>query len=911
MQPPEESDHGSPQRSMASFPKRSSSPTTSTTVPPNYIKPHSENPTTTPHPPPPVYKERAPRTDFAVIGFSNRQSSLEVLVESLKEFDREKERLARREAGQGIASFLQNVCELDVRCIPGADWQNALARQAREKEAQPTLGDASIKEVDDGESNEKDEAEVEEEVDEGDSNPDSIAIATPAPIRITDRVTPAITARQLFAPRSKDENSSSDDEEKGITTNTKLPANATARPMSGKAVPAPELPIRAKLFGASSGTSPGQGPLLTPVKEYVEMNELEDQVGGGEGEGQAKKKKKKKNKKKKNKGKQVAAGEKKEDIEKEEDEEGEKQEVDKEEEEKEEVEKVIGLGIAVSEDSKATPQPEPEVELEAGDTSSNNTGTGTLEVVTENLDSSASQPIHPGPESMTTETALELDEDKSEVPILPKDTERDSKNLTPKHKKGKQERNAQLKVRRSKKANAKILARETSPRVVFQPEQSKETDKGPESTDTSSPRQTTVHPAIAEKTSNLGSPASIATSNLEITPGGSVEEIEAAEVLTSMHDGPQPPLGSSSPEITITKVMDTERVDKAVSELPDVSEQPTKEEAKAAITVETPNETPLEDDLITPANGTTPQFPKHAYPTQSPARRVPSANIRSPLFHSTVASPEEKVTTNKDAGDNAEVEADQVIPDTTDSNALVPTRPNTPALGSSECTIEKGGGEGKESVVVSEESIKPQTATFDDEKGETAALMPCPVVNDDPRTLQNVKMNRAYTLHMSVKAAPLPNQNDKPRLAGIGPAPTPIESTSAEAYKQGTVKVFTAETFGDFFGCYKALRRQIAEQVGRGEYGYGNEQGLGLYHYKTDKTASFFVEGVDPMWEDKQCGHGGKIVITGSSVSVSSIPSDPKSMVIIKLPNTRVISTNSSDRPEFLQPHRHARGWSL
>jgi hypothetical protein len=378
-----------------------------------------------------------------------------------------------------------------------------------------------------------------------------------------------------------------------------------------------------------------------------------------------------------------------------------------------------------------------------------------------------------------------------------------------------------------------------------------------------------------------------------------------------MHDGPQPPLRSSSPKITITKVKGVETNDAKMPKLSEVSEQDAKEATKANISVGTPDETPAEDDLITPADGTTPQFPKHAYPTQSPARRITSVSTRSPLFQSTVASPEDKETTKKEAGDNAEVEADQVISDTADSNALVPTRLNTPAPDSSECTIEKGGGEGKESIVVSEESIKPQTATFDEEKGETAALMPSPIVNDDPRTLQNVKMNRAYTLHMSVKASPLPNQNDKPRLAGIGPAPTPIESTSAEAYNQGTVKVFTAETFGDFFGCYKALRRQIAEQVGRGEYGYGNEQGLGLYHYKTDKTASFFVEGVDPMWEDKQCCHGGKIVTTGSSVSVSSIPSDPKSMVIMKLPNMRMISTNSLDRPEFLQPHRHAHRWSL
>jgi hypothetical protein len=98
-----------------------------------------------------------------------------------------------------------------------------------------------------------------------------------------------------------------------------------------------------------------------------------------------------------------------------------------------------------------------------------------------------------------------------------------------------------------------------------------------------------------------------------------------------------------------------------------------------------------------------------------------------------------------------------------------------------------------------------------------------------------------------------------------------------EKYTETLTTVFTADTFGDFFGCWMALRRQIAGLVKRsieplhsGQMAHGSE-GLGLHLFPSEKTAQFFIKGVKPVWEDPMCATGGKIVMTSTPAEVNHL----------------------------------------
>ena len=190
-----------------------------------------------------------------------------------------------------------------------------------------------------------------------------------------------------------------------------------------------------------------------------------------------------------------------------------------------------------------------------------------------------------------------------------------------------------------------------------------------------------------------------------------------------------------------------------------------------------------------------------------------------------------------------------------DLSSLVSTRKNTP--------LETPTGLARPRGLV---MIPPSPPS--DRKHETAETaneinMPNHVFTSNPNSVGETKMNRAYTLYFT-KSKPSPEPSTNPTSKFSGP---PVVANKDE-YLEELLPVFTAETFGEFFGCWMALRRKIAvaidrplEPVHSGQMVPGTE-GLGIQQLAGEKTVQLFVKGVKPVWEDPKCANGGRIVMS-------------------------------------------------
>ncbi|ORY28279.1 translation initiation factor eIF 4e-like domain-containing protein [Naematelia encephala] len=94
-------------------------------------------------------------------------------------------------------------------------------------------------------------------------------------------------------------------------------------------------------------------------------------------------------------------------------------------------------------------------------------------------------------------------------------------------------------------------------------------------------------------------------------------------------------------------------------------------------------------------------------------------------------------------------------------------------------------------------------------------------------------------------------------------------SPSADVYSHGLCKIFTTGDLQHFAGTWKALRRRIAERQGRdieptGQPMKRGTEGLGVQVLGDDNNFHFFLDGVQPMWEDPMCAHGGKVMLSNS-----------------------------------------------
>ena len=98
--------------------------------------------------------------------------------------------------------------------------------------------------------------------------------------------------------------------------------------------------------------------------------------------------------------------------------------------------------------------------------------------------------------------------------------------------------------------------------------------------------------------------------------------------------------------------------------------------------------------------------------------------------------------------------------------------------------------------------------------------------------------------------------------------------TSAEEYSHGLFTIFTASTLEDLLGGWKALRRRIAASKGRVIEPLGSQivpgtGGLGFLFMNDDNNLHCFVKGIKPMWEDRMCAKGGKLMLAGTPLQVS------------------------------------------
>lgn len=143
--------------------------------------------------------------------------------------------------------------------------------------------------------------------------------------------------------------------------------------------------------------------------------------------------------------------------------------------------------------------------------------------------------------------------------------------------------------------------------------------------------------------------------------------------------------------------------------------------------------------------------------------------------------------------------------------------------------------------------------------------------NPQPRTSPRIDdpvhpLSQTWTLFFS-------DSSDKARNARKTSSP----NTSADEYSSGLLTIFTASTLEDLLGGWKALRRHIASSKKRiiepvGECMLRGTGGLGLYHMDDDTNFHLFVEGVKPMWEDRMCARGGKLMFAGTGPIVRSSP---------------------------------------
>lgn len=181
--------------------------------------------------------------------------------------------------------------------------------------------------------------------------------------------------------------------------------------------------------------------------------------------------------------------------------------------------------------------------------------------------------------------------------------------------------------------------------------------------------------------------------------------------------------------------------------------------------------------------------------------------------------------------------------------SLAPTRQNTPVPPSP--TAARGG----------------PTMTIESSASIAFVDMPKSVEPQQPDSLRDAPLNHAYTLYTA--------------QAGntAGPAKINLSSPtlSADLYSNDLVPIFTAQTFGDFFSSWKALRRAVSRKYGRliepeGSSGMvPGSEGLGIHLCPGNKTLQFFRAGVKPMWEDPMCGKGGKIMLSGRSDEVRPV----------------------------------------
>ncbi|WWC60919.1 uncharacterized protein I303_103495 [Kwoniella dejecticola CBS 10117] len=130
-------------------------------------------------------------------------------------------------------------------------------------------------------------------------------------------------------------------------------------------------------------------------------------------------------------------------------------------------------------------------------------------------------------------------------------------------------------------------------------------------------------------------------------------------------------------------------------------------------------------------------------------------------------------------------------------------------------------------------------------------------------------LNNSWTLYYS-------NTSHQRKVSAPIPVPALGFHPNAVDYSSHLFTIFSANNLEDLFGSWKALRRSIARSKGRNIEPLGDSMmkggpGLGTHFFPDETNFHFFKSGIKPMWEDKMCQKGGKIMIAGEAVVIDNL----------------------------------------
>ncbi|WVQ69880.1 uncharacterized protein L199_008102 [Kwoniella botswanensis] len=134
-------------------------------------------------------------------------------------------------------------------------------------------------------------------------------------------------------------------------------------------------------------------------------------------------------------------------------------------------------------------------------------------------------------------------------------------------------------------------------------------------------------------------------------------------------------------------------------------------------------------------------------------------------------------------------------------------------------------------------------------------------------------LTHSWTMYFSNTAHQHQRKASMPALSPLNPLSS---HPNASDYSSHLVTLFKADNLEDLFGGWKALRRSIAKSKRReiepiGDSVQKGGPGLGTHLFQEETNIYIFKSHIRPMWEDKYCQKGGKIMIAGEASAMDDL----------------------------------------
>ncbi|WWD01192.1 hypothetical protein V866_008132 [Kwoniella sp. B9012] len=134
-------------------------------------------------------------------------------------------------------------------------------------------------------------------------------------------------------------------------------------------------------------------------------------------------------------------------------------------------------------------------------------------------------------------------------------------------------------------------------------------------------------------------------------------------------------------------------------------------------------------------------------------------------------------------------------------------------------------------------------------------------------------LTHSWTMYFSNTAHQHQRKASMPALSPLNPLSS---HPNASDYSSHLVTLFKADNLEDLFGGWKALRRSVAKSKRRqiepiGDSVQKGGSGLGTHLFQEETNFHIFKSHIRPMWEDKYCQKGGKIMIAGEASAMDDL----------------------------------------